>query len=70
MTPTDPRWIALAEGTSSDAERAVLEAEAAQTAEGRALWPQYRPFDAEKDERLVEGVRRRLSTLQSDPLPG
>ncbi len=70
MTPTDPRWPALAEGTLSPANRTVLVAEAAQTAEGRALLEKYRPFDVEEDERLVEALRRRLSTPQSDPLPG
>jgi hypothetical protein len=55
------RWEALAEGTLRAADRAALEAEAALTAEGRALVEQCRPFDAEEDARLVERLRRRLS---------
>ncbi len=64
---SDPRWPALAEGTLSAADRAALEAEAARTPEGRALWEMYRPFGPEEDARLVGGLRRRLSTQKLEP---
>jgi hypothetical protein len=63
------RWEAHTEGTLSDAERAALEAEAAQTEEGRILLEMYRPFDAQEDARLVERLRHRLSTPGPEPLP-
>lgn len=56
----DPRWAALAEGTLGEAEREALRVVAEQDAETRALWELYRPFSMEEDERLVDGVRRKL----------
>lgn len=37
-----------------------MKAEAEQSEEGRRLWEIYRPFDAEENQRVFDGVRRRL----------
>ena len=49
----DERWRKLATGRLSPAEHDALHEEAMKTAEGRALYELYRPFEATGRERHV-----------------
>lgn len=53
----DERWLKLATGRLSPAERDALREEAMKTAEGKALYELYRPLDDGERERLYLAVQ-------------
>jgi hypothetical protein len=60
----DLPWEKLADGELSATEEAALRATAERSEEGRKLFEQYRPFDADEKQQIFDAVRARVRQVR------